>query len=152
MPILLSRKAPGSPALSARFVRDAAKAMLGELELAESELSIFLTNDAGIHQINLEHRGKDKPTDVLSFPQNEFTRPLVPRRGANLSMLGDVVISLDTALRQARGRKRDLESEVRFLLAHGVLHLVGYDHMTPDEKREMTKKTRSLVRAATPAE
>ena len=63
-------------------------------------------------------------------------------------MLGDVVISLDTAERQARGRSRPLLEEVRFLLAHGVLHLLGYDHMNAAEKKVMTKRTRQLVKAA----
>lgn len=122
--------------------------MLRHLTLEESELSILLCDDARIQAINAEHRNKDKPTDVLSFPQAEFTRPEVPRRGHNLALLGDVVISIDTAERQAKGRKRPLEDEVRFLLAHGILHLLGYDHGTPEEKAEMTKKTRELVRAA----
>jgi probable rRNA maturation factor len=63
-------------------------------------------------------------------------------------ILGDVVISLDTAERQARARRRPLIEEVRFLLAHGVLHLVGYDHAEPVEKREMVAMTPQLVRAA----
>lgn len=123
--------------------------MLADLGLAHSELSLLLTNDSLIHEINLEHRGKDKPTDVLSFPQAEFTKPLTPKRGHSLAVLGDVVISLDTAARQAKGRRRPLEDEVRFLLAHGILHLVGHDHMTPEEKKVMTAATRALVRAST---
>lgn len=138
--------------MSVREVRRLAVSMLGTLGLENSELSISLVNDAIIQEINLEHRGKDKPTDVLSFPQNEFVRPEVPRRGSNLAILGDVVISLDTAERQARGRKRPLVDEVRFLLAHGVLHLLGYDHMTPPDKKQMTQKTRELVRRAALAE
>ncbi|HMA94139.1 MAG TPA: rRNA maturation RNase YbeY, partial [Polyangiaceae bacterium] len=63
-------------------------------------------------------------------------------------LLGDVVISLDTAARQADGRKRPLLEEVRWLLAHGVLHLCGYDHASPSEKRTMVNLTRRLVRAA----
>lgn len=125
-----------------------ARAMLASLELADSELSILLTTDEGIRELNREHRRKDKPTDVLSFPQNEFRRPLVPRRGQNLAVLGDVIISIDTAERQARGRRRPLQDEVRFLLAHGLLHLLGYDHATFDEKKVMSARTRALVRAS----
>lgn len=124
--------------------------MLRALELGNAELSVLLTNDEQIHELNATHRGKDKPTDVLAFPQDvesiDAGRDL-PNGGAGV-LLGDVVISLDTAARQARGRKRELFDEVRFLLAHGLLHLVGYDHATPDEKREMTRRTRQLVRAA----
>jgi len=125
-----------------------ARVMLGALDLERSELSILLTTDAAIRLLNRDHRGKDKPTDVLSFPQSEFRRPLVPRRGHDLAVLGDVIISIDTAERQARGRRRPLVEEVRFLLAHGLLHLLGYDHATPEEKKVMSRRTRELVRAS----
>jgi probable rRNA maturation factor len=150
MPVLITRRAPGSVSLSVRAVAKMARLMLEALELGRSELSILLTNDEGIRRLNREHRAKDRPTDVLSFPQNEFRRPLVPRRGQNLAVLGDVIVSLDTASRQARGRRRPLEDEVRFLLAHGLLHLLGYDHATPEEKKAMSARTRELVRACGP--
>lgn len=119
--------------------------MLVELELEHAELSVLLTNDAQIHALNLEHRKKDKPTDVLSFPLDEGGGADGFVSGTRV--LGDVVISLDTAARQARGRKRELLPEVRFLLAHGLLHLLGFDHGNPAEKREMDAMTRRLVRA-----
>jgi len=150
MPVLIARRAPGSSPLSARALGTMATAMLGALGLEGSELSILLTNDEGIRQLNREHRGKDKPTDVLSFPQAEFRRPLVPRRGHSLAVLGDVIVSIDTAERQARGRRRPLLEEVRFLLAHGLLHLLGYDHATAEEKKVMSARTRQLVRASRP--
>ena len=115
--------------------------MLSTLQLPEAELSVLLTDDRGIQELNREHRSKDKPTDVLAFPMDESVPD--PR-----GILGDVVISLDTADRQARARRRPLLEEVRFLLAHGVLHLVGYDHAEPAEKREMVAMTRRLVRSA----
>jgi probable rRNA maturation factor len=108
-------------------------------------LSVLLTNDAEIHALNLHHRQQDKPTDVLSFPLDEGGGADGAVSGTRV--LGDVVISLDTAARQARGRKRELLPEVRFLLAHGILHLLGYDHDNPREKREMDALTRRLVRA-----
>jgi probable rRNA maturation factor len=126
-------------------VRRLADAMLLELDLAAAELSVLLTNDAEIHALNLQHRQKDKPTDVLSFPLDEGGG--ADGRVSGTRVLGDVVISLDTAARQARGRKRELLPEVRFLLAHGLLHLLGYDHANPREKREMDALTRRLVRA-----
>ncbi len=106
--------------------------MLAELELAHAELSVLLTNDAQIHALNRKHREKDKPTDVLSFPLDEGGGADGAVSGTRV--LGDVVISLDTAARQARARKRELLPEVRFLLAHGLLHLLGYDHGDPAEK------------------
>ncbi len=148
MPVLLSRRAPGSPEISRQAVLRMANSMLSYLDLERSELSILLANDQLIRRINREHRDKDRTTDVLSFPQNEFTRPLVVEGGGGgLGLLGDVIISLDTAQRQAASRKRPLLEEVRFLLAHGLLHLLGYDHDTAEKKKEMSRETRRLVRA-----
>jgi probable rRNA maturation factor len=118
--------------------------MLEALGLEGAELSIVLTDDARTRALNREHLGKDRSTDVLAFPLDALDDE--SRVGERL--LGDVVISLDTAERQARGRRRELLGEVRFLLAHGLLHLVGYDHVTGKQKREMTAATRRLVRAA----
>jgi probable rRNA maturation factor len=146
MPTSVLRRAPGSPALLPSVIRRVADAMLLELELEHAELSVLLTNDTEIHALNVLHRRKDKPTDVLSFPLDEGEGADGAVSGTRI--LGDVVISLDTAARQARGRKRELLPEVRFLLAHGILHLIGYDHGNPAEKREMTAMTRRLVRAA----
>jgi probable rRNA maturation factor len=145
MPTLVLRRAAGSPALLPSAIRRIADGMLRELELADAELSVLLTNDTEIHALNLQHRQKDKPTDVLSFPLDEGGGADGAVSGTRV--LGDVVISLDTAARQARGRKRELLPEVRFLLAHGILHLLGYDHGNPREKREMDTLTRRLVRA-----
>jgi probable rRNA maturation factor len=136
-----------SPKIERGQVRRWGDQMLYKLALPQAELSVVLCDDAYIQAINKQHRGKDKPTDVLSFPQAEFDAPERPRRGEQLDLLGDVVISLPTAQRQAESRRRSLESEVRFLLAHGLLHLVGYDHMTPDDKRIMTNRNRQLIRA-----
>jgi probable rRNA maturation factor len=145
MPTSVLRRAPGSPALLPSVVRRIADAMLAELELEPAELSVLLTNDREIHALNLQHRDKDRPTDVLAFALEEGEAVVGARSGVRL--LGDVVISLDTAARQARGRNRELLPEVRFLLAHGLLHLLGYDHGNPREKREMVALTRRLVRA-----
>ena len=147
MPTVVLRRAPKSPALAPAIVRRIADAMLVELDLAEAELSVLLTNDAEIHALNREHRQKDKPTDVLSFPLEEGEGTLKDFRAGQVRLLGDVVISLDTAARQAKGRKRELLPEVRFLLAHGLLHLLGYDHANPPEKKQMDALTRRLVRA-----
>jgi len=154
MPTIVAKSGKNSrqgPQLSAKLVRGWGDKMLYKLALPESELSVVLCDDAYIHELNRQHRGKDKPTDVLSFPQAEFESPEEPESGHDLGLLGDVVISLETALRQASSRRRPLEAEVIFLLAHGVLHLVGHDHMNPDDKRIMTNRTRQLVRCVTNA-
>lgn len=141
MPTLVTRKRKLKHEVPARLVARLGNAMLATIFLPDAELSVLLTDDAEIHQLNREHRQKDKPTDVLAFAMDEN----VPDPAG---ILGDVVISLDTADRQARARRRPLLEEVRFLLAHGVLHLIGYDHAEPAEKREMVAMTRKLVRQA----
>lgn len=141
MPTFVRRKAPASPALDPRRVRTLGDRMLAELGLDHAELSVLLTDDCVIQQLNSEHRNKDRPTDVLAFGLDEPTLD-------DAGLLGDVVISLDTAARQATSRKRPLLAEVQFLLAHGLLHLCGYDHATRSGKREMDRLTRRLVRAA----
>ena len=119
--------------------------MLRHLEQEEHELSILLTDDAYIQTLNETHRGKDRPTDVLAFAQNEGEAMPMP---LDHGLLGDVVISLDTAERQARGRKHSLIDEVSFLLAHGILHLLGYDHQTDAEEAIMNAMTTELVASA----
>ncbi|MBX3125903.1 MAG: rRNA maturation RNase YbeY [Polyangiaceae bacterium] len=118
--------------------------MLEALDLSDAELSVLLTDDQRIRELNRSHRGKDKPTDVLAFPLDQTEAAT----GGGPRLLGDVVISLDTAARQARGRRRPLQDEVRFLLAHGLLHLLGYDHDTPRKKKRMSARTVALVRHA----
>jgi len=140
MSTLVRRQARGAPALASKLVRVAGDRMLSALELEHAELSVLLTNDRVIRSLNHEHRGKDRPTDVLAFPLDDGDEAA--------PLLGDVVISLETAERQAARKRHDLLSEVQFLLAHGVLHLCGYDHVTDDGKREMDRLTRRLVRAA----
>lgn len=150
MPVFVRRNARRAPALAAPKVRVIAERMLDELGLDDAELSVLLTDDANIQELNRTYRDKDKPTDVLAFPIDERAGRAAHERktGGRDVVLGDVAISLDTAERQARSRKRDLMSEVRFLLAHGVLHLIGFDHGTPREKKEMVALTRRLVRAS----
>ncbi len=107
------------PALAAAVVSDA-DALLGEVELAEAELSFVLCSDAHIQGLNQQWRGKAAPTDVLSFPQEDE------------DFLGDLVISVPTATRQAAERGTPLRDELRVLMVHGLLHLLGYDHETND--------------------
>ena len=150
MPAFVRRSARRAPALGTSSVRVIASRMLADLGLSDAELSVLLTDDATIRELNREWRSKDKPTDVLAFPIDERAARDAHEResGGRDLVLGDVVISLDTAARQARARKRELFEEVRFLLAHGLLHLIGFDHATAVEKRGMVALTRRLVRAA----
>jgi probable rRNA maturation factor len=145
MPVLITRKARSSVALRSRQVHTIAERMLIHLGREEHELSVLLTDDAFIRTLNETHRGKDCPTDVLAFAQNEGEG--MPS-AMNHGLLGDVVISLDTAERQARTRKHSLMDEVSFLLAHGILHLIGYDHQTDEEEAIMNELTSKLVESA----
>jgi probable rRNA maturation factor len=118
---------------------------------------VALVNDAAIHELNQTYRHKNKPTDVLSFPLHE--RPAGwkpagakgPEIGAGFPFkgpIGDVILSIDTARRQAEAAERPLLDELTMLLAHGLLHLLGYDHRTNAEDREMTARTRELEATA----
>jgi probable rRNA maturation factor len=118
-------------------------AMLACLQLKKKEVSILLTDDDQIRHLNKVHRGKDRATDVLAFALREGD--FVSRAG---SLLGDVVVSVPTARRQAAAAGRDVLSEITMLLAHGLLHLLGWDHDTAAKDRAMRRETDRLVRAA----
>lgn len=117
-----------------------AEHLLNAFGLPEGELSVVLCDDAFIHPLNRDWRGKDKPTDVLSFAQREG-------EGANPddNVLGDVIISVETATRQAEERGHPLGHELRVLLVHGILHLLGYDHEEDEEAEEMEALERDLL-------
>jgi probable rRNA maturation factor len=129
--------------ISGAAVRRAAEAMLRALGLSSAELSILLCGDRDIHALNRDYRGRDKPTDVLAFAMREGVDG--DRAG---DILGDVVISIETAARQAASRKTTLFTEVLTLLAHGLLHLLGWDHVTAAEDRRMRREVARLVVAA----
>jgi probable rRNA maturation factor len=131
--------------MDGRTVKRRAERMLIAIGRPRAELSIVLTDDAQIEVLNRTHRRKAKPTDVLAFPMD--AEGAGPSR--KVQLLGDVVISLDTAARQARARRRPLLDEVTHLLAHGILHLAGHDHRTDAEERRMNAATESLIESAT---
>lgn len=114
-------------------------ASLQELSLA---LDVSIVSDEEIMKLNATHRGKNKPTDVLSFSQLEGeSMPFATEE----ILLGDLVISVETAVRQARELKHSLEQEMTFLTIHGVLHLCGYDHDTSSKRRTMWKQQDKIV-------
>ena len=151
MPALVTVRNGPFRNVSKRTIHRWAERMLRCLGLAEAELSIALTDDREIHELNRVFRDRDQPTDVLAFAMREGehggAHPVGDGR-ASRELLGDVVISIDTARRQASRRGHDLEREVRELLAHGLLHLVGFDHQTNAEARAMNAQSRRLCRAA----
>jgi len=97
----------------------------------ESEIGLQIIQDEQMQQLNLEYMGVDAPTDVLSFPV-PFENP-----DTGNPYLGDILISYPTAARQAQAAGHPLEEEISLLLVHGILHLLGYDHLTPEEKAAM---------------
>lgn len=106
-------------------------------EIPDVEVSVTITNNKEIQQINAEHRGIDRPTDVLSFPLYERDEEWMLEEGEEVVALGDIVISLDRAIEQANDYGHSLSREIGFLAVHGFLHLLGYDHETPEEETEM---------------
>jgi probable rRNA maturation factor len=132
-------------------VRADALALLEILALEHCELSLMLVSDSGIRRLNREFRAKDQPTDVLSFPQLESAHELETSRGFSAPdapplALGDIVISIDTARRQAHELGRSAAARIRTLLIHGILHLLGYDHeQSLAEARRMFAREHELA-------
>jgi len=128
--------------LDRRRLRKHAVRLLRELGRPKAELSIALVDDAAIAELNARYRGVEGATDVLSFSLLEGAH--AERRG---DLLGDVVVSLDTAAVQARRGRRSLDDEVLRLLIHGTLHLLGHDHERDDEARRMRAEERRVWKA-----
>ncbi len=134
----------------------------------KAECSVLLVDDSAMAELNHAYRGVTGPTDVLAFPMTEgrfgatSTSPRALRqaqapeprgtrgratRAEGPDLLGDVVISAETAARQARVRKADVRGELALLLVHGILHLVGYDHGSAERRRRMWEKQRVILEA-----
>lgn len=122
----------------------------------EAEVNLLLTSNEEIHRMNREYRDVDRPTDVLSFPQVEYESPVDfswaeaherdcfdPDTGKLL--LGDIVISLDKVKEQAEKYGHGVRREYAFLIAHSMLHLLGYDHMTEDEAKDMETRQSAVL-------
>ena len=138
--VVVSGRARASAPLAARLGRSARRLLRG-LRLDEAELSVVLVSDRRMRRLNREWRGRDRTTDVLSFSQREGDGPSPD------GLLGDVIISVDSARRQAAARGESLAREGERLLIHGLLHLLGYDHeRSAPEARRMQRKERALLR------
>lgn len=137
---------PDEAALT-RLVDRAVSAAFAETAAAgPSELSIVFSDDAHIRTLNVGWRGKDKATNVLSFPAFPF-----PRGGKLPPMLGDIVLAAETVAREAALEDKPFENHITHLVIHGLLHLLGYDHETDAEAEEMEAIERSaLARLAIP--
>lgn len=127
--------------LSLPTLRRQITAIVADLQIEKSVLSIVIVDDKTIRKLNREYRRKDKPTDVLSFAMREG-------EFAELSgdLLGDVVVSIETARRQAEEKAKGIQAEVTFLVIHGILHLLGHDHQNDREERAMNRESSRLLK------
>ena len=131
--------------ISLSRMRTTARALLNALGSPDAELSIVIMDDAEIAQLNQQYRHRKGPTNVLAFAMNEGEFA-----GITPDLLGDVVISADTAAREADELGISLPRRLDFLLTHGILHLFGYDHERSDaDEAEMDRKTEELFEIIT---
>jgi len=145
MEILIQNNQDQHPIDAAQFQSQIGQ-VLETLEETDCELSLLLTDDIEIQELNRTYRDLDKATDVLSFPQDEDA---VNESGDTL--LGDVVISVETAARQAEEHHLSFNEELILLAIHGILHLLGYDHeRSPQEARIMQDKTQVVFETLFP--
>lgn len=132
-----------------QFIREVAEKAAEILNIPEnSELSIILVDNDYIQELNLTYRKIDAPTDVLSFPMNELgdeEPDFVIEEEINL--LGDIAISLQQAEKQRLEYGHSFERELAFLLIHGILHLVGYDHQNDEEEQIMQQMQNKILQA-----
>lgn len=131
---------PGLETLIGAAVEAAAARADAEIG-AGSEVSVVLTDDARIRDLNRVHRGMDKATNVLSFPQDD------PKADAYGPLLGDIVVARETVLREAVDGGLSFRHHLAHMIVHGFLHLVGYDHMQDDEAEEMERLETAILAA-----
>ena len=142
MPVLIDNRQSRETGLQKK-TRRAAKAILSALECPDAELSVVLVDDPQIAVLNKKYLDRTGPTNVIAFPMQEG-----PFTDISPSLLGDVVISVETAVREAKGAGIPPEERFLELLIHGILHLLGYDHETDEtEALRMAEKTRELMGA-----
>ena len=139
MPVVVTTRDCRVPVLAARLARSGRRLLIA-LRRQHAELSVLLVSDRVMRQLNRDWRGRDRSTDVLSFAQHEGDGDAPPE------LLGDVVIAVPTAARQAEERGETLVVAAERLLIHGVLHLLGYDHeRSQAEARRMQRRERRLA-------
>ncbi|MEE2779513.1 MAG: rRNA maturation RNase YbeY [Myxococcota bacterium] len=144
--LLWDRDDAPNEALS-QLVEERARSLMEASGCGDRELSLVLTDDPRIAVTNETWRGVSSPTDVLSFPMDEGE---VLSSGGAQDPLGDVMISLDTAGRQALEHGLTMEEEVTFLLVHGFCHLLGHDHAEPEEAARMRAEEDRLLALVAP--
>ncbi|SRR5579875_675915 len=133
-----------------RELKKQVEAILNALKLPRgTEVCITFLDDDAMRELNETHRGIKRTTDVLSFPQNVWDsmdfNAAIAKDSLKNKMLGDIVISVDTAKRHARFYGNSLEKEIRKLIVHGILHLLGYDHKKKNDAMVMRNKEKELI-------
>lgn len=125
-------------------VRMAAEKVAVLYGVPTAEVSVTLTNNAHIHALNKKYRQIDRPTDVLSFALNESEEPEIAD-GPEINVLGDIIISVERAEEQAAEYGHSVRREMAFLTVHGMLHLLGYDHMEEADRLEMEREQKYVM-------
>lgn len=139
--IYREKRGLGHPETAALVKKAAAAALRAEGVDEPCEIGVTLTNDEGIHAINREQRGVDRPTDVLSFPIDEMNYD------TNRRYLGDMVLSLERAEAQGEEYGGGFKHEAQYLTVHSVLHLLGYDHLDEgEEKAKMRAREKAIMK------
>ena len=123
--------------------------VIGEIKIpAKVEVSVLFINNAEIHALNLEYRGKDKPTNVLSFPNlSEDELSCLPKNSPYPVMLGDLVFGFETLLEEVKIEKKPFLDHFNHLVVHGMLHLLGYDHESDADEEFMKEKEVTILRS-----
>ena len=137
MAVEILRRGAGKE-LPTRALKKIAQAILVLVGQAEAELSLALIGNTEMQKLNVKYRGKDYPTDVLSFPVDETLPPAHP-------ILGDVIISVQMARQQAKDRGRTADEEMVTLLIHGIVHLLGYDHERSANDARVMKRLENKI-------
>ncbi|MFZ7103456.1 MAG: rRNA maturation RNase YbeY [Peptococcaceae bacterium] len=152
MPLIIANqqeKVALPPRLEFSLAGIAAKCLEIEKVKPVAEISLVFVDDRQIQELNKTYRGKDQPTDVLSFSLLETTEdepPIIAEESELL--LGDIIISLETAGNQAKDYGHSLEREISYLMVHGLLHLLGYDHVREEDKKVMRAREEELLKVA----
>ena len=143
--VLISIEEPFESAVDRTAIVSLAERVLAAESVDGAELGMLITDDDQVRDLNREYAGEDKATDVLSFSLREGEEFVSPD---DVTRLGEVIISYPTAERQAKEAGHPVADELSHLLVHGILHLLGYDHVKPDNERRMRAREDELLGAS----
>lgn len=129
--------------ISKRLLEQNVKKICRYLELNKVIITLIITDNKYIQNINREYRKKNRPTDIISFAYRE---KLFPSDGIKTEQLGDIFISFEKALENSRAAGNSFKNEIKHLLVHGILHLIGYDHERDNDDIKMKKKEKEIIK------